>query len=133
MEESERRGVFGEYLKNRQRPGVISKKVTMNNRFMDMDYLEGKELTSSFEAKRNEKIAPKTNLASVASKKPARLNVLFTQNIGITSLAKLQEKSDTPLKGDIEEEDLKSSGSSNEEKASDDSADLIEDAMDDLD
>lgn len=133
MEESERRGVFGEYLKNRQRPGVISKKVTMNNRFMDMDYLEGKELTSSFEAKRNEKNAPKTNLASAASKKPARLNVLFTQNIGITSLAKLQEKSDTPLKGDIEEEDLKSSGSSNEEKASDDSADLIEDAMDDLD
>jgi len=43
LEDSERRGVLADYMNNRQRSGIISSKVKMNNRFMDMDFLGGKE------------------------------------------------------------------------------------------
>jgi septal ring factor EnvC (AmiA/AmiB activator) len=50
LEDSERRGVLADYMNNRQRSGIISSKVKMTNRFMDMDFLGGKEQAQRVES-----------------------------------------------------------------------------------
>ena len=42
-EDSERKGVFADYIGNRRPKVSISSKVKMNNRFMDTDFLSTKE------------------------------------------------------------------------------------------
>ena len=113
-EDSERKGVFADYIGNRRPKVSISSKVKMNNRFMDTDFLSTKE-SSPEKTQKQQQSDPKT-----------RKSILFPSSIGLTSLSKLQERMNEPI---IDEDELKSIGSS---PVVTDGDDLIEDAMDDL-
>ena len=118
LENSERRGVLADYMNSRQRTGIISSKVKMNNRFMDMDFLGGKE-----QAQQPSKLAPQ---AKPQAKAP-RQSILNTN-----ALVKAVEKVGRTEKAESsDDEDVLKELSSSSGKSED--GNFIEDAMDDLD
>jgi hypothetical protein len=120
LEDSERRGVLADYMNNRQRSGIISSKVKMTNRFMDMDFLGGKEPQGV------EQKVEKVQAKPVVSKAP-RQSVLNTMAI-IKAVEKVEKKESKgkDISSDDSLKEISGSSSENDEN-------FMEDAMDDLD
>lgn len=77
LEDSERRGVLADYMNNRQRSGIISSKVKMTNRFMDMDFLGGKEQAQRVESNKNPQQQAKPQVKpQVKAPRPSILNTM---------------------------------------------------------